>query len=211
MKTGRFITLEGGEGAGKSTNLAFARECLEQAGHSVLVTREPGGTALGEALRNVLLSPSQGSVDPMAELLMMFAARAQHVQQVIRPALAAGCWVLCDRFTDASYAYQGGGRGIPLAVIRHLEEAVQGDLRPDLVILLDLPVAEGMRRAGKRGDNPDRIERETLDFFERVRSMYLGRAAQDPARYCVVDAAQALPQVQASLRQCLHRLLQPGA
>jgi dTMP kinase len=208
VKQGYFITLEGGEGAGKSTNLRFVQQCLEAAGKPVVMTREPGGTALGEALRAVLLNAHQSPVEPMAELLMMFAARAQHVEEVIKPALAEGCWVVCDRFTDATYAYQGGGRGLPEAVIATLEQMVQGDLRPDLTILLDLPVSVGMQRAGQRPGAPDRIEQESLDFFERVRTAYRERANQAPARYCVIDAAADLSSVQTALQQGLAGLLE---
>lgn len=207
MSRGVFITLEGGEGAGKSTNLAFLRDCLLAAGRPVRVTREPGGTALGEALRAVLLAPGEEPVAALAELLLMFAARAQHLEHVIRPALAAGEWVLCDRFTDATYAYQGGGRGLPVAVIAQLETLVQGSLRPDRVLLLDLPVADGMARAGRRAQGPDRIERETLAFFERIRSVYRQRAAQDASRYRIVHAGQPLEQVQRDLRLAVADLL----
>jgi len=204
---GFFLTLEGGEGAGKSTNLRFVQSCLEAAGKPVLMTREPGGTALGEALRAVLLNADQSPVEPLAELLMMFAARAQHVEEVIKPALAEGYWVVCDRFTDATYAYQGGGRGLPKTSIAALETMVQGELRPDLTILLDLPVAVGMQRAGERDAAPDRIERESQDFFERVRAAYRERAQQFPQRYCMVDASQDLPAVQASIHAALDAVL----
>lgn len=204
--SGFFITLEGGEGGGKSTNLRFIRDYLRQAGKPVRMTREPGGTALGERIRELLLRPEQIAICPEAELLLMFAARAQHLNEVIEPALAAGEWVVCDRFTDASYAYQGGGRGIPERRIAQLEQWVQGDRRPDLVLLLDLPVAEGMARVGRRGPG-DRFERERHDFFERVRASYLRRASQEPARYRVIDAARPLEQVQAQIRQVLDALL----
>ncbi|TNF35199.1 MAG: dTMP kinase [Gammaproteobacteria bacterium] len=207
MARGFFLTLEGGEGAGKSTNLRFVQSCLEAAGKPVLMTREPGGTALGEALRAVLLDANQSPVDPLAELLMMFAARAQHVEDVIKPALAEGYWVVCDRFTDATYAYQGGGRGLPRDTIATLETMVQGDLRPDLTILLDLPVAVGMQRAGARDAAPDRIEQESQDFFERVRAAYRERAQQFPQRYCVVDASQDLPAVQSGIRAALETVM----
>ena len=203
---GKFITVEGIEGAGKSSNIAFIQQCLEARGKSVLATREPGGTHLAEAVRAILL----GADYPLgedAELLLMFAARAQHLSERIRPALAAGDWVLCDRFTDATYAYQGGGRGVAAGRIAALEQWVQGDLRPDLTILLDVPVAVGLERAGQRSE-PDRFEREEAAFFGRVRDAYLERAAADPARFRVVDAAAPLPQVQAALTAIADELLQ---
>ena len=202
----RFITLEGGEGAGKSTQLAAAREWLAARGHDVLVTREPGGTALGERLRRLLLHEA-GDMSPEAETLIVFAARAEHLARVIRPALAAGRTVLCDRFTDATYAYQGGGRGLGVERIAALERWVQQELRPDLTILLDLPVAKGLERAGDRSA-PDRFEREQLAFFERVRGAYLAAAAREPGRIRVVDAARDPADVTADivaiLREALH-------
>ena len=161
---GKFITLEGSEGAGKSTNLAFIRQLLEQAGRQVIVTREPGGTPLGEQIRSLLLNHHKDAMTSDTELLLMFAARAQHIAQVIRPALSAGNYVLCDRFTDATYAYQGGGRGIDSMRIAALEAWVQGDLRPDLTIYLDVPVEIGLARAGARS-NPDRFESGEQDYF----------------------------------------------
>lgn len=188
--SGRFITLEGGEGAGKSTVLAALQARLSAHGIEVVVTREPGGTALGEALRGLVLDPARGGMCAESELLLMFAARAQHVREVIAPALAAGRWVLSDRYTDASYAYQGGGRGQPFARIAELE-AWAAPLRPDLTLLLDLPVADGLARAGARGE-ADRIEREATDFFERVREAYRARAAAEPARFRVIDSSAAV-------------------
>ena len=185
---GRFITLEGPEGAGKTTQLHHIQRYVQAAGLSVVVTREPGGTALGESLRERLLSPQQPPVTADAELLLMFAARAEHLATVIRPALARGDWVVCDRFTDASYAYQGGGRGIAEQRIAALEAWVQADLRPDCVLLLDLPVEQGRLRALQRGVAPDRFEREGCDFFERVRQAYLQRAQRDPQRYRIIAA-----------------------
>ena len=190
MARGRFITIEGGEGAGKSTVQPFVVEHLQSRGLEVLATREPGGTSLGEELRGILLAHREEVLHPDAELLLMFAARAQHLHQVIRPALARGAWVVCDRFTDATYAYQGGGRGIPAPRIAALESWVQGDLRPDRVLLLDVPVALGLQRIGARGGR-DRFEQEAMAFFERVRAAYLERAEQDPARYRKVDASAA--------------------
>jgi len=205
MSRGLFITLEGGEGAGKSTSLAFVREFLEQAGRRVVVTREPGGTPLGEKIRELLLHGRE-NMDVDTELLLMFAARAEHLARVIRPALADGACVVCDRFTDATYAYQGGGRGVPEARIRILEDWVQQGLRPDLTLLLDIPVGQGLGRAGQRS-TPDRFEREKIDFFERVRTRYLAAAASDPQRICVIDAARDIPQVQAQLRNALAEIL----
>lgn len=203
---GRFITLEGLEGSGKSTNLAHLKARLEAAGKPVLVTREPGGTAIGEQIRALLLDHRNEGMHPDTELLLMFAARAQHLHQVILPALAAGTWVVSDRFTDASYAYQGGGRGMPEARIAALEDFVQGGLQPDLTLILDLPVATGLARAGQRSA-PDRFEREQAEFFERVRQVYLERAARWPARYRIIDASRALPEVMAQLDRVIDDIL----
>ncbi|MGM0553891.1 MAG: dTMP kinase [Pseudomonadota bacterium] len=186
--TGRFLVFEGIEGSGKTTQLGYLEQELKVLGHVPLMTREPGGTALGERLRGLLLDPDMPDMDADAELLLMFAARAQHLAEVIRPGLDAGRWVVSDRFTDASYAYQGAGRGLGMQRIGLLEDWVQGDLRPDLVILLDIDPATGLERAIQRGRR-DRIEREALDFFARARDAYRARAEADPARYLVVDAA----------------------
>ena len=204
MKRGYFITLEGGEGAGKSTSLAFIQAQLQYHGTEVIVTREPGGTALGEKLRDVLLHNKE-AMSTDAELLLMFAARAEHVAQVIRPALARGAWVLCDRFTDATYAYQGGGRGVPPDRIRVIEQWVQQGLKPDLTILLDISVATGLARAGARSA-PDRFEREQQEFLERVRQAYLKAAAQEPERFAVIQAGLDIQAVQNQLRQALARV-----
>lgn len=185
--SGRLITLEGGEGAGKSTVLAALRARLAAHGIEVAVTREPGGTPFGEAVRALVLDPARGDLCAESELLLMFAARAQHVHEVIRPALAAGRWVLSDRYTDASYAYQGGGRGQPFARIAELETWA-APVRADLTLLLDLPIADGLARAGARGQ-ADRIEREATDFFERVRETYRARAAAEPERFRVIDSS----------------------
>jgi dTMP kinase len=193
--TGKFITLEGIEGVGKTTNRDYIRSLLEQAGRDCVETREPGGTPLGEALRELLLEHKHEGMSADAELLMMFAARAEHLHKVILPALQAGKVVLCDRFTEATYAYQGGGRGLNDKKISDLENWVQGDLRPDLTIILDAPVATGRERAGQRSA-PDRIEKEHNDFFERVRHTYLELARHYPDRIAVVDASVEIDKVQ---------------
>jgi dTMP kinase len=204
--TGRFITVEGIEGVGKTTNIDFIHRQLLLAGREVLLTREPGGTPLAEAIRGLLLDPEYTGMDARCELQLVFAARAEHLARVIRPALAQGKWVLCDRFTDATYAYQGGGRGIETSIIAALEMLVQGDFRPDLTLLLDVPVAVGLARAGKRGAL-DRFEQEQVDFFDRVRMCYLDMAREHPARYRVIDAAQPLAQVQQDLAAVLTNFL----
>ena len=201
--TGRFITIEGGEGAGKSTAQTFLAEKLTAQGISVLQTREPGGTPLAEAIRRNLLSVDEEAPVEMAELLLVFAARAQHLTKVIEPALSQGQWVLCDRFTDATYAYQGAGRGLSAELIGRLESLVQGGRAPDTVILLDMPPEIGMARARARGAL-DRFEQEEQAFFERVRQGYLDRAARFPDRYIVVDAAQDLGGVQKSLEAAMR-------
>jgi dTMP kinase len=201
-RRGWFITLEGGEGAGKSTSLAFVRRWLEQAGHTVVMTREPGGTPLGERVREILLHARDLDIATEGEALLMFAARAQHLSQVILPALAQGAAVVCDRFTDATYAYQGGGRGLPAGRIAALETWVQGDLRPDLTLLLDVPVAVGLARAKGRGE-PDRFEREEQEFFERVRNCYRARAAAEPGRIRIVDASPSPSEVERQIAAIL--------
>lgn len=205
--TGLFITLEGPEGAGKSTNRDYLAGRLRERGVDVLLTREPGGTPLAERIRELLLAPSDEPMACDAELLLVFAARAQHLQQVIRPALARGAVVLCDRFTDATYAYQGGGRGLPVERIALLESFVQGELRPDLTLIFDLPVEVGLARAAARG-RLDRFEQEGRGFFEAVRQAYLRRAEQAPQRYRVLDAGQPLARVQADLDALLPSLLE---
>ncbi|WP_275544609.1 MULTISPECIES: dTMP kinase [unclassified Pseudomonas] len=205
--TGLFITLEGPEGAGKSTNREYLAERLRERGIDVLLTREPGGTPLAERIRELLLEPSDEPMAADTELLLVFAARAQHLQQVIRPALARGSVVLCDRFTDATYAYQGGGRGLSIERIAQLEQFVQAELRPDLTLIFDLPVEIGLARAAARG-RLDRFEQEGRGFFEAVRQAYLQRAAQAPQRYRVLDAGQALAQVQADIDALLPSLLE---
>lgn len=207
--TGRFITLEGVEGVGKSTNLAHIQSRLEAAGLTVVVTREPGGTEMAEEIRSLLLQPRSESVSEMAELLLMFAARAQHLHALIKPSLEAGYWVLCDRFTDATFAYQGGGRGMSLDWIKTLELMVQQHLRPDLTLLLDLPVEIGLERARQRSEL-DRFEAEQRSFFEQVRRVYLHRAEQEPNRFAIVDATPAIEQVQAQIDQILLNRLGVG-
>lgn len=190
--TGKFITFEGVDGAGKSSQHAWAVEYLRQQGREVVSTREPGGTPLGEKLRALLLSES---MHLETEALLMFAARREHIEQVIRPALARGAWVLSDRFTDASFAYQGGGRGLALGKLRQLETWVQGDLQPDLTFIFDLPVELAQQRRNGTGTAPDRFEQERLDFHERVRAAYLARAAAFPQRIRVIDANQGLIEI----------------
>ena len=206
MASGRFITVEGTEGAGKSTNLEFVSQHLAAAGKRVMVTREPGGTPLGEDIRGLLLGHRHDGMSVDAELLLMFAARAEHLHRVIRPALARGDWVLCDRFTDATFAYQGGGRGVPSARIAMLEQWVQGDLRPDLTLYLDVPVETGLARAGRRSD-PDRFEKEQSSFFDQVRAAYLRIAREQPGRIKVVDAGQTLEAVRGQLAAHLDAFL----
>ncbi|HSH42729.1 MAG TPA: dTMP kinase [Arenicellales bacterium] len=191
---GRFITVEGQDGAGKTTNLDVIEEIVRKAGYRVVRTREPGGTPLGDEIRRLVLHRQDLEIDAMAELLLIFAARAQHLAQVIRPALEAGAWVVCDRFTDATYAYQGGGRGVDMNAIAELERRVQDGLQPDLTLLFDVDAPTGARRANGRG-SPDRFESEAESFRERVRDVYLSRARAEPERVRVVDASRDLEQV----------------
>jgi dTMP kinase len=203
---GKFISLEGGEGAGKSTLLAGLREHIEQHGIALVQTREPGGTAVGEAVRAIVLDPALHGLAAETELLLMFASRAQLVREVIEPALSTGRWVLCDRFADASYAYQGGGRGQPTQRIAELERWACAGVKPDLTLLLDLPVATGRARAAGRGD-ADRIEVEADAFFERVRASYRERAAAEPERFRVIDASQSPAAVLRAATRALAALL----
>lgn len=203
---GKFITLEGTEGVGKSTNMDFIERWLKESGKELIVTREPGGTELGEKLRSVLLDAKEQSMCDDTELLLMFAARAQHLHEVIKPALDSGKWVLCDRFTDATYAYQGGGRGIDMDRIAQLEQWVQGDLRPDMTLILDLPVDVGLERAGKRSA-PDRFELEKKTFFTKVRDSYLSRAAAYPTRYHVIDASPSINDVEKSIQKIIEKMV----
>ena len=205
---GQFITFEGTEGVGKSTQLANAASTLENLGVDVLVTREPGGTPMAEHIREMLLATRDEVVHETTELLLMFAARAQHLHTRILPALDAGQWVLCDRFTDATFAYQGGGRGVSPERIALLENLVQGNVRPDHVILFDAPVETGMARARRRGEL-DRFEQEDLEFFQRIRNTYLDRANEAPDRYHIINAARPLNQVSEEVVQLLTGLLSP--
>jgi dTMP kinase len=206
MTRGCFITLEGIEGAGKSTVARYILEWLQSRGQRAVLTREPGGTPLAERVRELVLKPDGEAIPPDAEMLLMFAARSLHLANLIRPALARGEWVICDRFTDATRAYQGGGRGVARTTIESLAHLVHADLQPDLTVLLDLPVATGMARALARRGQTDRFEQEQAAFFERVRVAYLELARADAHRFCVVDAARDLPAVQASVAQALAGL-----
>jgi dTMP kinase len=205
QQRGRFITIEGTEGVGKSTNIEFIRQWLEARNIELVQTREPGGTPFAEDVRNLLLAVRDESVDETAELLLMFSARSQHINKLIKPALDRGAWVLCDRFTDSTYAYQGGGRGVEMEKISALEAFVQGELRPDMTLILDIDVAVGLERASKRAAL-DRFESEKVEFFERVRSVFLARAEQAPDRYRVVNAGQPLADVQGDIEQVLEAL-----
>ena len=206
MSRGLLITVEGGEGVGKTTNIEFIRRLLEAQGIDCMVTREPGGTPLAEEIRALLVKNRAEPVAPDTELLLMFAARAQHLQQKILPALAQGQWVISDRFTDATYAYQSGGRGVASDKIAVLERLVQGDLRPDITLLLDAPIEVGMARAKSRGAL-DRFEEEQADFFSKVRQCYRERANAEPQRFLVVDATQPLAVVQAEIATALNARL----
>jgi len=201
MSVGRFVTLEGIEGVGKSTQVARLSAALGLLGIAHVVTREPGGTPLAESIRDVVLSAREESLPPTAELLLMFAARAVHLANHILPSLRAGRWVICDRFTDATYAYQGGGRGLGVDTIAELESMVQGALRPDFTVLLDAPVKDALARARRRnaGAPEDRFERERSEFFERVRNLYRARAAAEPERFAIVDATQSADEVGAQI------------
>ncbi len=203
---GLFITLEGVEGVGKTTNLEFIARWLSARQIPLVVTREPGGTEVGERIRALLLDDTLSTMHPVTELMLIAAARAQHINEVIRPALKAGRWVLCDRFTDATYAYQGGGRQLPLALIAQLESLVQEDFQPDKTFFLDLDVAAGLRRAASRGA-ADRFEQENKDFFEDVRTAYWQRIKENPGRFEVIDAGPPLPEVQTQIAARLQQLV----
>lgn len=201
-----FITLEGSEGVGKTSNMEYIKSRLQEKSIEFIETREPGGTPMGEALREMLLGEDFKGMSDDTELMLMFAARAEHVTKVIRPALEKGQWVLCDRFTDATYAYQGGGRQLDVERIQGLENWVLGDLRPDLTILLDAPIEVGRERAGKRS-TPDRFEQERDGFFNRVRDTYLARAKAEPERIKLVDASLDLVSVQKQIDLVLNEEL----
>ena len=203
--SGKFITLEGLDGAGKSTHLAGLAQVLRERGLTVRTTREPGGTALGEKLRQLLLDRDQ-RLHPETETLLMFAARHEHLDKIIRPALAAGAWVLCDRFTDATFAYQSGGSGVSWARIEALERWVHADLQPDLTVYLDVPPELGRARRD-RIKAPDRFEQEAEAFFERVRAAYLRRAREAPARIRVIDASATIPEIARHLENVLDELI----
>ncbi len=206
VQRGKFITIEGIEGVGKSTNMDFLAEIIESRGHVVMKTREPGGTPIAEEIRQILKEHGDEPLPDVAELLLMFAARSINVNNAIRPALERGTWVISDRFTDSTRAYQGGGRGLARDRIEWLAQLVHGDLQPDLTILLDAPVKTSMQRADRRGE-PDRFEVEQRAFFNRVRETYLALAAAEPARFAVVDCSRDLASVQAALRVIADRLL----
>jgi len=210
MKPAQFITLEGIEGAGKSTIARALQTDLERQGIAMLLTREPGGTPLAERMRDLLLSRDHEALSPVAETLLMFAARAVHLDNAVRPALAAGRWVICDRFTDASYAYQGAGRGVSARLLDQLAAAVHGDLWPARTLLLDVPVDTGLARSRQRAGAPDRFEAERPAFFERVRGAYLRRAAADPGRIRVIDAQLPAERVVAACRAAIADLLSSG-
>jgi len=203
---GRFITLEGGEGTGKTSNLLALTRRLQERGIEHVVTREPGGTPLAEDIRALLLQHHEEKMCELTELLLIFAARAQHLNRVIQPALEAGKWVVSDRFTDATYAYQGGGRGLNQHTIASLEALVQGDLRPDLTVIVDLSPPVGLERARKRA-SLDRFEQEKLEFFDRVRASYRQRAVAEPGRCVLIDASRTLEEVQSDVLHALERFL----
>jgi len=202
LSRGKFITIEGQDGAGKSTNLDVIEAFLQENNIDYIKTREPGGTQFSEAIRELLLNSDDNVINDHAELMLIFAARAQHIEELIEPALKKGVWVLCDRFTDTTYAYQGGGRGIDKEVIADLEKTIQGDLQPDLTVLLDLPVELGESRAGQRSD-PDRFERQQKDFKKKVRDVYLTLACTYPKRIKIINARDSIKEVESSVRQVL--------
>jgi len=206
MYPGKFITIEGTEGAGKSTGLNYIKDVLQQKGIDFITTREPGGTPIAEKIRELLLDKANTALCDDAELLLMFAARAQHLNELIIPALQSGQWVISDRFTDATYAYQGGGRGLPWKKIAQLEQWVQGDLRPDATILLDIPVEQGMERVRSRGET-DRFEEEQMSFFSRIREAYLRLARENPQRYYIIDTRPAIEEVYQQLDRVLKKLV----
>jgi len=206
MTRGKFITVEGVEGVGKSTNMDFIARQIEAAGFDVKRTREPGGTPMAERIRDMLLEHGDEPLPDLAELLLFFASRTLNIENTIRPALAAGRWVICDRFTDASRAYQGAGRGLNMEHINTLAEWVHGDLQPDMTVLLDAPAEIGMSRAASRGET-DRLESEQMSFYNRVRDHYLALAAAEPDRFSVIDASQALDAVQLQISTAVDQLI----
>jgi dTMP kinase len=206
MERGKFISVEGIEGVGKSTNIDVVVRRIEAAGHKVLTTREPGGTPFAEDIREILMNRNDEPIPEIAEVLLMFAARSFNVNNVIVPALEAGTWVVCDRFTDSSRAYQSGGRGIPMETIDRVADWVHGDTWPDVTILLDAPVEVGMERAGKRSA-PDRFEQERHDFFQRVRECYLQIAAREPDRFVVIDTTADIAAVRTDVANLIDELL----
>ncbi|THB63422.1 MAG: dTMP kinase [Gammaproteobacteria bacterium] len=203
---GVFLTVEGGEGAGKTTCISCIKETLSENGIDAIFTREPGGTIIGEDIRKILLDPEYTGMAADTELLLMFAARAEHINRVIKPALAAGKWVVSDRFTDATYAYQGAGRGVSQERISIIENFIQGDLRPYKTLLLDIPVAAGMKRVEERG-HKDRFEKEKVDFFEDVRKLYLQRANNDVDRFIIIDATEDIKMVQSRIKQSITSII----
>ena len=206
--TGKFISFEGGDGAGKSTQLFLLSEDLEARGRRVVLTREPGGTRLSEQIRSWVLHESDALCKP-AELLLIFAARAQHISEVIKPALLRGDWVLCDRFTDASYAYQGGGRGLPAELIRQVEAVSTECMQPDLTLLLDLPVIEGIERSVNRGQGGDRFEEQDIEFKRRVRQAYLNRQSNEPDRIRIINATRSIESVHTQILDLISKLIDP--
>lgn len=208
MSKGRFITLEGVEGAGKSTAMRFIQLRLNESNIDTLITREPGGTPIAEEIRNVLLhTKADEKMFPQTELLLMFASREQHIKQCIEPALTSGRWVVSDRYVDASYAYQGAARGVNLAFIKALDEEIVGSLYPELTFLLDLPAELGLERAAQRNPTKDRIESEKIEFFEKVRQGYLDRAKEDPKRFVIIDASKNIDEVSLQMQLALDSFL----
>lgn len=203
----KFITIEGIEGAGKSTQLAFIQRYLTEKGKTLTITREPGGTNLGEQIRTLLLTPTKDGMASDTELLLMFAARAEHVAQVIKPALERGDWVLSDRFTDATFAYQGGGRGINQQRIAEIADWTLNGLQPDLTLLFDLTVELGQQRVLSRNEGVDRFEQEKIEFFQRIRDCYLERAKQDPNRIKILDASQSITNIESQIAKILDEMM----
>lgn len=206
-RRGKLISIEGSEGAGKSTALSFIQSYLAERNHDIVMTREPGGTELAEQIRQLLLHPGSEKMTAHTELLLMFASRAQHIETFVRPALLAGKWIVSDRYIDASYAYQGGGRQIDNKEIQYLDDMIVQGTYPDLTIFMDIPVDQGLKRANERGAGKDRIEQEKIDFFERVRAAYQARAEQDPKRIKMIDASQSIENVQQQIKTVLDHFI----